>query len=644
LGPQPTDHPGFLRIPAPSAAGLLIRYSPLADRDRFDPTTWPTHALTPSAQYVGWWEFDLDTLGLPDGSFEYEFLLTTAQSPNGQVVPDAYADTITRFGGYRGIFEIAGGKRLGAPFRWDPAIEAGATFPPNNEIVIYEMPLKWMSSTSENSLVELGTFDKVIFEHLDALTSLGINCIELLPIEDSSQTLDWGYGTRFFFAPDYDIGQPVDTKFFIKCCHQRGIRVILDVVMNFFDQQCPLAALAPTWFAQAPTAGRQDWGGVLFQFNSPAYSSYFAAREFLYQMAAHWVAEYHVDGFRIDDFADIDNWDFVQGFHDRATAASATLFPQKPFVVIAEDSNRRFSATDANALNAKSVVDAIWNFGYRDELRRLVTNAIVTTYGQASRTERVAHMLSKDGVWNGLSNGFDPGYADMACAVDYATSHDVSDAPRMMNLLLGPLLAELGVDSSWQTIRAAVDGPPWSNDVANAVQVALRRAFGVFAILLTSVGMPMFLAGEEFGDVHDSDYTNSEAKQQDPVQWGRAALPGNAALLANIGALIRLRTAHPALARNEVALFYAHPQFDATTGCRVFGYCRTGGLALGSPGQVIVVANAGPDPFPTYGIPAWPWAAAPLAEFGYAHDAPTYDPSGTLSLGLDPFEVRVFTA
>jgi len=105
-----------------------------------------------------------------------------------------------------------------------------------------------------------------------------------------------------------------------------------------------------------------------------------------------------------------------------------------------------------------------------------------------------------------------------------------------------------------------------------------------------------------------------------------------------------LRTAHPALARNEVTLFYAHPQFDDTTGCRVFGYCRTAGLALGSSGQVIVVANAGPDAFPTYGIPAWPWAAAPLTEVGYAHTAPTYDPSGTLWLSLDSFEVRVFTA
>ena len=53
---------------------------------------------------------------------------------------------------------------------------------------------------------------------------------------------------------------------------------------------------------------------------------------------------------------------------------SASLFPGKPFLVIAEDSNGRFVATD------RKVTDAIWNFGYRNELRRLVTNSINTTW------------------------------------------------------------------------------------------------------------------------------------------------------------------------------------------------------------------------------------------------------------------------
>ena len=50
--------------------------------------------------------------------------------------------------------------------------------------------------------------------------------------------------------------------------------------------------------------------------------------EFLCEMAEFWVSEYHVDGFPIDDFADVNNWDFVREFHDRVTARSQALPPR----------------------------------------------------------------------------------------------------------------------------------------------------------------------------------------------------------------------------------------------------------------------------------------------------------------------------
>lgn len=44
-------------------------------------------------------------------------------------------------------------------------------------------------------------------------------------------------------------------------------------------------------------------------------------------MAEFWLSDYHIDGFRIDDFVDINNWDFVQEFHDRATAKAKRFSP-----------------------------------------------------------------------------------------------------------------------------------------------------------------------------------------------------------------------------------------------------------------------------------------------------------------------------
>jgi len=648
MQPHPTGRPGLLRIPGPALTAITIRFSPLSARDNFDPGSWPQRPFTQSAAFPGWWEFDLDALGLADGVYEYEFVVS------GSAVADPYADVITRFGGYRGLFTIASGKRIARAFDWSNENPAGAALPQNNKIVIYEMPIKWMSSDPGEGapLVELGTFDKVIFEHLNDLGAGGINCIELLPVEDSPQTLNWGYGTRFFFAPDYDVGNPVDAKFFIKCCHQRGIRVFLDVVMNMFAPQCPLAALASQWYYEPSSANRQDWGQCLFHFNSPSYGNYFAAREFLCEMAEFWVSEYHVDGFRIDDFKDINNWDFIQEFHDRATAESNSLFPGKPFLVVAEDTNRDFVATASNPDNpgGNKVVDAIWNFGYRDDVRNLLTNAISTQWGQPSRSERVEHIISKDGVWNGLTQAFDPGYADMACSVDYITSHDVADAPRLMNVVLAPMLQAAGLWNSnlsdVDNVRNAVDGADSSTNptLQSTVQAALLRVFGAFAVLMTSVGIPMFLAGEEFGDCHDTSYTDVNAKQQDPVQWNRAQFRGNAALWANVGKLIQLRVSHPALQRDEVECFYFHPQFDDNVAPRVFAYCRTAGLPLGNAGQVIVIANMGPDSFPSYDIPGWRWGASALNEIGYPATAPAYNGiTGALNLSLNPFSARVFT-
>ena len=65
---------------------------------------------------------------------------------------------------------------------------------------------------------------------------------------------------------------------------------------------------------------------------------------------------------------------------------------------------------------------------------------------------------------------------------------------------------------------------------------------------------------------------------------------------------------------------------------------------MGTTGQVIVIANMGPQAFPTYNIPGWPWGGIALTETGYPNTLPVYDAtSGTLTLSLIPFSVRVFS-
>jgi 1,4-alpha-glucan branching enzyme len=641
---------GILRIPAPEAHRVVVRLAALAHRDRFDPTAWRHEPLRASAT-AGYHEIDLHALDLPDGHYEYEFVVEgRAEDP----VADPYAEEITRFGGYRGIFAIRGGRRYSQPFSWEDELPPGIRLPDNNELVIEEVPMRWMASPTEDiRQMGLGTFDRFVFERLEELAALGVNAIELLPAQDSPDTLNWGYGTRFFFAPDIDMGTPVDLKVLVKRCHQRGIRVILDVVMNH-SRECPLERLAGDWFFLqdgSEEGGRPGWGGRIFRYRRPAPDGHHPAREFHHQMAEYWVKEYRVDGFRIDEFKGIDHWEFVQAFRDRATTAHRELFPGRPFLVIAEDTWRRTEITQARSGNpgGRQVVDAMWNFAFRDEARRLLTDRIHSDWGAPSRGDRIQALVSGCRTWDEYSKGFREGFTDLAQAVNYLTSHDVEaeGEQRLMNQLFGQILRqrELGSGTVEDVRGRIADMAGQPHDVRLAHQDALDRVGSAFALVLTSVGIPMFLAGEEFADVHDLDHGDWRLKMSDPVDWRRRDQPGHRELWGRVGDLVRLRASHEALQRNEVAFFYLHPSIDQGDGVRAFAYCRTAGRPLGSDGQVVVAANCGPHDFPKFDLP-WPWLqlGQPL-ERGAPPRGTTLalrmtEPRATLSLA--PFQVRVF--
>lgn len=151
------------------------------------------------------------------------------------------------------------------------------------------MPMRWMKGETERQ-VGLGTFEEVVFAHLDRLASDGINCIELLPIQDSPDTLNWGYGTRFFFAPDLDMGTPMDLKWFIKQCHRRGIRVFMDVVMNH-SRDCPLARLAKERYfthREGENDRGEDYGGDMFRYQEMVDGQHWS-RLFHLDVANFWI-------------------------------------------------------------------------------------------------------------------------------------------------------------------------------------------------------------------------------------------------------------------------------------------------------------------------------------------------------------------
>src|SRR5258706_7384790 len=95
-------------------------------------------------------------------------------------------------------------------------------------LVIYELLVRDFFAAGQRNYQNL-------IDTLSYFKRLGINAIELMPIMEFNGNDSWGYNPTFMFAPDKYYGTKNKLKQFIDKCHQLGIAVILDIVMNHQD-------------------------------------------------------------------------------------------------------------------------------------------------------------------------------------------------------------------------------------------------------------------------------------------------------------------------------------------------------------------------------------------------------------------------
>src|SRR5699024_6056680 len=95
--------------------------------------------------------------------------------------------------------------------------------PKKNDLVVYEMLVR--------DFTDAHSFEGAI-NRLDYLEKLGINAIEVLPINEFEGISSWGYNPSFMMAVDKSYGRAYDYKKFIDECHKRVIAVSQDIVLH----------------------------------------------------------------------------------------------------------------------------------------------------------------------------------------------------------------------------------------------------------------------------------------------------------------------------------------------------------------------------------------------------------------------------
>ncbi|MBI5647353.1 MAG: glycogen debranching enzyme [Ignavibacteriae bacterium] len=432
---------------------------------------------------------------------------------------------------------------------------------PMEDLVIYEMHVRGFTRHPSSGAKYPGTF-AAIREKIPYLKSLGINCIELMPIyefdefENSRTHPDtgelllnyWGYSTMGFFAPKAGFaatGKSGDgtmvadeLKSLIKELHENGIEVILDVVFNHTaegNEHGPTISYRgidnATYYMLTPDGYYYNFSGTgnTLNCNNPI------VRSMVLDALRYWASEFHIDGFRFDLAAILgrDPWG--------APMANPPLLEALAYDPILGKCKLIAEAWDAGGLYQVGSFPAYgrwaeWNGKYRDGLRRFLKGEPGTVGDIAQRIQGSPDLYSTRGT---------------SASINFITCHD------------GFTLADLFMfdgkhnDANGENNNdGANDNNSWNcgwegpSDDPGITRLRLRQMKNAAAIMMVSQGVPMILMGDEAAR---SQGGNNNAYCHDtPLSWFDWNEAGeNAELTRFFSRCIAFRHAHQALRRKD---------------------------------------------------------------------------------------------
>ncbi len=479
-------------------------------------------------------------------------------------------------------------------FDWE---DDGPLDRPFHDLIIYEMHVRGFTRSPSSGIRWPGTYAG-LREKIPYLKELGVNCVELLPVFEFDEAGTgrnnpltgerlwnyWGYNTVGFFAPEAGYAasgeaglQADEFKAMIKDLHRNGIEILLDVVFNHTaegGEQGPTISFRgldnKTYYMLTPEGQYYNFSGCgnTFNCNNPV------VRDFVVDCLRHWVAEYHIDGFRFDlasilgrapDGAPLHNPPLLESL------AGDPVLGRTKLIAEAWDAGGLYQVGAFPSYNRW----AEWNGKYRDCIRKFLRGDL----GQVS--EIATRIIGSPDLYAG--RGATPSINFVTCH-DGFTLADLVSYDAKHNEANGENNNDGANDNnSW---NCGVEGPTDDPDV----NVLRRRQMkNALAILLVSQGEPMLCMGDECGRTQQGN--NNGYCHDGPLTWlDWNLLEKNAELFRFCRLMIQFRKQHPVL-RDPRHPGEGTPQMiwhgtqpwlaDWSSGSRVLAFHRVGPAATG---------------------------------------------------------------
>ncbi len=321
----------------------------------------------------GWWTPDGP---VPDGEVDYGYLLDDSSTP----VPDPRSRRQPH-----GVHERS---RTFDPttYDWSDGAWTGRQLA---GAVIYELHI--------GTFTPEGTFDAALGK-LDHLRSIGVDFVEVMPVNAVNGTHNWGYDGVLWSAVHEQYGGPAGYQRFVDGCHAAGLGVIQDVVHNHLG---PSGNYLPL-FGPYLKSGANTWGDLVNLDTDGSHE----VRRLILDSVAMWLSDMHVDGLRLDAVHALDDASEVHLLEEMAIEVAAlSAHQRRPLTLIAEsDLNdpRLITPREAGGYG----LDAQWSDDFHHAVHVALTRETDGYYADFEPLAALAKVCEKGFFHDGTFSSF----------------------------------------------------------------------------------------------------------------------------------------------------------------------------------------------------------------------------------------------